>query len=129
MLDAENSKRMVRTSVASLACASAAVVTAALLAGRDERSPVLVAANGGFAVAAAIFATASAEAALRSRKAGPATPAAPIDAASRAAIRNAVGRIARVAQAGTFGDRHASEHAFAMIARQAAECTALLDEA
>jgi len=67
VLDPTTSKRMVRASVASLVCACATVVTAALLAGRLERSPVLVAANGGFAVAAAIFATASAEAALSSR--------------------------------------------------------------
>lgn len=121
---------MVRASVASLACAAAAVVTSALLAGRDERSPVLVAANGGFAVAAAIFATASADAALRPRGlGGPPKPRLQTDGpVPLEAIRAMLDRIARVAQAGTIGDPSAAEYAFAMIVRHTGECAALLDE-
>jgi len=110
---------MVRASVASLACASATVITAALLAGREERSPFLIATSGGFAIAAAIFATASSSAALR-LQAQPTFP--------REAIRTTLDGIASVAQAGTIGgDQSAVQHAFAMIARQAGECSALLD--
>lgn len=124
---------MVRASVASLACSSAAVITAAFLAGREERSPVLVAANGGFAVAAAIFATASAEAALRYRDLGASRP--PRDGAAarektaerHEALRGGLDRIAAVAQAGTIGDASAAQYAFAMIVRYATECSSLLD--
>ena len=124
MADSSSSTRLVRASVASLVCAATTIVTATLLATRHERAPALVAVNGGFALAAAIFATASATAVLRSRD-GEATNA--TNPQTREALRATFDRIARVAQAGTFGDPTAAEHAFALIARQAREATARLD--
>lgn len=84
---------------------------------------MLVAANGGFAVAAAIFATASAQATLRSRG----SEKRPAAAETLDELRATLDRIARVAQAGTIGDASAAEYAFAMIARQAGEASALLE--
>jgi len=125
VFDDAASQRLVRASVAALICASAAVITSAVIAGREERSAVLVAANGGFAVAAAIFATAGAEAALRSRETGTARGLRP--PGSNEALRSGLDRIAAVAQAGTIGDADAAAHAFALIVRHAGECSALIE--
>lgn len=109
-----------RSSVASIVCASATVVTSALLVTRGDRAPALAALGGGFATAAAVFACAGASMALRAQP--------PAKTSPPTALRAALEEISRVIQAGRIGDSKAAQHAFALIARRVGDCRAILDE-
>lgn len=116
MTDRATAQRLVRSSVAALACATATVISATLLARRDEPAPATAAVTGGLALAAAVFATVGASAALGSDARG-------VGATELGAMLE---RIERIARAGTIGDSAAAEAAFASIARSARECAALV---